>query len=188
VKSARPIRSAILFCREGGQQINLQEKCDFSSKAIAILGNASASDLQLGRFLEDKFAEIPFDTLRTYSTWVRIQTGGKIQAELGVRLFIRTDFDRSATVRYHNAETGTDVSISRPGRKRIDQIGPTSAIMWPFASGAYLRLDGWATLQRVSHRLYGDLPEGFEGVIRRAASRGKRTVIPNLAVSMRWMW
>lgn len=157
-------------------------------EGLRVLVNTSASDLQLGRFLEDKFAEIPFDTLRTYSTWVRIQTGGKIQAELGVRLFIRTDFDRSATVRYHNAETGSDVSISRPGRKRIDQIGPTSAIMWPFASGAYLRLDGWAMLQRVSHRLYGELPEGFEGVIRRAASRGKRTVIPNLAISMRWMW
>ncbi len=156
-------------------------------EGLRVLVDASASDLQLGRFLEDKFAEIPFDTLRTYSSWVRIQTGGKIQAELGIRLFIRTDFDRSATVRYHNTETGTDVSISRPGRKRIDQIGPTSAIVWPFASGAYLRLDGWATLQRVSHRLYGDLPEGFE-VIRRAASRGKRTVIPNLAVSMRWMW
>ena len=38
----------------------------------------------------------------------------------------------------------------------------------------------------ISHTLYGELPDGLESAIRKAASRGKRTVIPNVTVSMRW--
>jgi len=158
------------------------------SDAMRILLTASLSDLQLGRFLDNVFAEIPFDTLRTVSAWGRIQAGRKVQAELGMRVFIRTDFDRAASVRYTIPETDQEARISRMGRKRIDQVGPTMAIIWPMRRGAYLRVDGWATVQQISHRLYGDLPEGREDVIRRAASKGKRTMIPNLALTMRWQW
>lgn len=158
------------------------------SDAMRILLTASLSDLQLGRFLDNVFAEIPFDTLRTVSAWGRIQAGRKVQAELGMRVFIRTDFDRTASVRYTIPETDQEARISRMGRKRIDQVGPTMAIIWPMRRGAYLRVDGWATVQQISHRLYGDLPEGREDVIRRAASKGKRTMIPNLALTMRWQW
>ncbi|MCH8277268.1 MAG: hypothetical protein IIA50_07025, partial [Bacteroidetes bacterium] len=59
-------------------------------------------------------------------------------------------------------------------------------LVWPLRDGAFLRLDGWATVQRITHRLYGDLPEGFEDAIRRSARKGKRTLIPNLAISMQW--
>ena len=153
---------------------------------LRLLVTGSVSDLQLGRFLDDVFAEIPFDTLRTASAWARVQTGGNVQAELGVRVFIRTDFDRAASVRYSIPGTDDENVISRMGRQRIDQMGPTMAVVWPMRQNAYLRLDGWATLQTVSHRLYGDLPEGSADLIRRAASRGKRTIIPNLALTMRW--
>ena len=157
-----------------------------TSDGIRIKANGSYSDLRLGRFMNDAFAEIPFDTLKTYSGWARIQTSGKIQAELGLRFFIRTDFDRSASVRYTHPETGLESRISRMGRTRIDQIGPTTAISWFVSTDAQLRLEGWAMVQRVSHILYGELPEGLESAIRRASSRGNRSVIPNITVSMRW--
>ncbi len=147
---------------------------------------ASISDLQLGRFLDDVFAEIPFDTLRTYSGWARVQTGGKVSAEIGMRLFIRTGFDRSSTIRYIIPESGEEAAVTRQGRQRIDQIGPTMAVSWPMRHNAYLRVDGWATLQRVSYTLYGDLPEGRESLIRKAASKGRTTMIPNLSVTMQW--
>lgn len=156
--------------------------------ATRVLVTASLSDLQLGRFLDNVFAEIPFDTLRTVSAWGRIQTGRTVQAEVGMRVFIRTDFDRSASVRYTIPDTDEEARISRMGRQRIDQIGPTMAIVWPMRRNAYLRVDGWATFQQISHRLYGDLPEGRENVIREAARRGRRTMIPNLALTMRWQW
>ncbi len=158
------------------------------SQDIRILISGSVSDLQLGRFLDKTFAEIPFDTLRTVSAWGRIQTGSRIQAEVGMRIFIRTDFDRSSTVRYVVPETAQEAVISRMGRQRIDQVGPTMAIAWSMRRNAYLRVDGWATFQRISYRLYGRLPEGREAVIRAAARTGKRTMIPNLAVTMQWQW
>jgi hypothetical protein len=153
---------------------------------LRLMVTGSVSDLQLGRFLDEVFAEIPFDTLRTASFWARVQTGRKVQAEVGVRAFIRTDFDRAATVRYTVPETGQEATISRMGRQRIDQIGPTMAILWPMRRNAYLRLDGWATIQTVTYRLYGGLPEDRMAAIRSAAARGKRTLIPNLALTMRW--
>lgn len=142
--------------------------------------DAAFSDLRLGRFLADEFAEIPFDTLRTWSGWVRLQTGGRITAEVGLRYFIRGDFDRSATVSYGDE----GAAITRPGRRRIDQIGPTTTIIWPMRKGTSIRLDGWAVVQRISTRLYGELPEDEASAIRQAADRGTRSLIPNLTVSM----
>jgi len=157
-------------------------------KGLRFRLNSSFSDLRLGRFIENVFAEIPFDTLKTYSGWARIQTGGAVQAEVGLRYFIRTDFDRSASVRYTLPETGQESSISRMGKTRIDQIGPTTAITWSMRTDALLRIEGWAMVQRVSHTLYGELPEGLGSVIKRAASKGRKSVIPNVTVSMRWSW
>ncbi|MDA1029583.1 MAG: hypothetical protein O3B41_11115 [Bacteroidetes bacterium] len=150
--------------------------------------NTSYSDLRLGRFLDKVFAEIPFDTLRTYSGWARIQSRGKIQAELGLRFFIRTDFDRSASVRYRLPTTGGETSITRMGRTRIDQIGPTTAISWYLKPDALFRIEGWAMVQKISHTLYGALPEGLGPTIQKAARKGRKSVIPNLSVSIRWTW
>lgn len=154
------------------------------------------SDLRLGRFLDEEFAEIPIDTLRTYGGWFRVQSGTRVAAEIGLRVFIRTDFDRSASVRYPRTDDdGTTLvdeggnvlttTISRPGRQRIAQIGPTCSLTWPMRGGV-LRFEGWYTVQRVSRRLYGDLPDGSADLIREAASRGEKTIIPNLSLSMRW--
>lgn len=158
---------------------------DFGA-GIRVIGTGSTSDLQLGRFLDDSFAEIPFDTLRTYSGWVRLAAGRRVQAEIGLRAFVRTDYNRSVRVRYRPEPDAPETSISRAGRTRIDQIGPTTALTWPMRGGGYVRFDGWVTVQRVSNTLYGGLPEGREDIIRRAARRGERTLIPNLSVTMLW--
>lgn len=163
---------------------------------LRVMGEARTSDLRLGRFLDKVFAEIPIDTLRTYGGWLRLQAGSRVMAEVGLRLFIRTDFDRAASVRYPRTdadgnpvvdERGTTLysTISRPGRERIAQVGPTCAVTWPLRGGE-LRFDGWYTVQRVSRKLYGDLPEASAGVIRKTGARGERTIIPNLSLTVRW--
>ena len=158
------------------------------SSGMVFKVDASYSDLRLGRFLDKVFAEIPVDTLRTYSGWVRVQTGNKVQAEIGIRFYIRSDFDRSANVRYTIPETQSQSSISRMGRTRIDQIGPTTSISWTMRRNAFIRLEGWAVRQRVSRVLYGEFPDGLGSVIKKAASRGQTSIIPNVSVSMKWTW
>lgn len=162
-----------------------------------LLAEGGVSDLRLGRFLRSGFAEIPFDTLQTYSGWIRIRSQGEIQAEVGARAFIRTDFERASTVRYRRLdesgavlldEQGTPAraTISRPGRRWIEQIGPTFALSWVMNNTSVLRLDGWLNVQRIRQRLYGDLPEGLAKHIRAEARRGTRRIIPNLSISVLW--
>ena len=150
--------------------------------------DGSYSDLRLGRFLNESFAEIPIDTLRTYSGWLRVRTGKEVQVEVGVRYYIRSDFDRSVNVRYTSPITQTQTSISRMGRTRIDQIGPTTSIHWNMRRNAFIRLDGWAVRQRVSHALFGSIPEELESVVRSAAKKGRTSIIPNMSLTMRWSW
>ncbi len=158
--------------------------------------SGSYADLRLGRLLWNSFAEIPFDTLRTYSGWIHLQTGRRLIADVGLRLFIRSDFDRTATVRYPRVdEAGNELrdetgqvltaTITRPGRTAIEQIGPTAAITWTMGAST-LRFDGWFNVQHVRRRLYGALPEDDAGRIRRAARRGTRKLIPNLALTVVW--
>ena len=178
----------------------LQYNAEFQQRIgdnLALLINGGSNDLRLGRFLSGSFSEIPFDTLQTYSGWIRLQSQGPIQAEIGARAFIRTDYERASTVRYRRIddagnierdETGNSVTstITRPGRRWIEQIGPTFAITWAMTDGSALRMDGWLNVQRIRQRLYGDLPEGLANHIRSEARRGIRTTIPNLSVSVLW--
>ncbi len=175
---------------------DLDTEHDFGN-GLRLRAEGSFSDLRLGRFLNDVFAEIPFDTLQTYSGWVRLEAGRRVTAEIGLRFFIRSDFDRATTVRYERVDAEGNVlrdeegralltSIARPGRERIEQVGPTTALTWPMRNGSALRLEGWFTVQHERQRLYGGLPEGSGDRIRAAGRRGRRTLIPNLAVTMLW--
>ena len=177
-------------------QYEAEIRQDITNK-YAIILNAGTSDLHLGRFLQDSFAEIPFDTLRTYSGWARIRSTGKVQGEIGMRLFVRTDFERASTVRYRRLDENGDIqldefgdpvfsSITRTGRRWIEQVGPTCAIIWSMQKNSELRLDGWLNVQTIRQRLYGDLPEDLAEHIRSEARRGTQKIIPNLAVSVRW--
>ena len=154
------------------------------------------ADLRLGRLLWDSFAEIPFDTLRTYNLWVHLETGKRLRADFGWRLYLRSDYDRAATVRYvktgahgqvlrDEAGRALTSAISRPGRRWIQQMGPTAALFWQRQPSA-LRLDVWANIQRVYHRLYGDLPERSAARIRAAAREGTRKLIPMVTLTVVW--
>ncbi len=164
---------------------------------LALRLDGSLSELQLGRLLWDRFAEIPFDTLRTYSGWLRVQAGRRVTAELGLRVFIRSDFDRAVTIFYPRADDagnpllgpeGQPVLdlITRPGRARIIQAGPTCTLAWPMRRASTVRLNGWLNVQHVHHRLYGALPSDDAPRIRAAAREGSRKVFPNLALSVLW--
>lgn len=164
---------------------------------VSVLFSGEQSDLRLGRFFEDTFSEIPFDTLQTTAGWVRVRVGQKAQAEIGVRLFQRRDFNQSTLVRYNRYnEDGTPVldvndepvvaSIVRQGKERITQIGPTTSITWPVSRDATIRADGWLTFQHVTRRLYGDIPEADRDEILQAARSGTRTTIPNLSLTVSW--
>jgi hypothetical protein len=146
---------------------------------------ASVGTLQLGRLLADRFAEVPQDTLRTYAAWLRVQTTGRVRAEIGVRAFVRTDYSRSLTIRYDRDDGASMGVVARPGRTTIRQIGPTTSLALPMRTfAATLRVEGWYVWQRVSERLYGALPPADARAIRRAARRGRSTVLPNLRLSV----
>ena len=164
---------------------------------VRLRASGSYEDLRLGRLLWEDFAEIPFDTLRTYNAWVRVQAGRRLVSEVGLRLFVRTDYERTATVRYERHDAAGAVvrdaegqpildTITRPGRQWIEQLGPTAALTWPMGRGSALRLDGWVNAQHVYRRLYGLLPPDDAPLIRRSARRGTRTLIPNLALTVVW--
>ena len=183
-QSARELRYETEFKQDLGEGIHLQV-------------NGGFSDLRLGRFLQDSFAEIPFDTLQTYSGWVRIRAEGRLNSEVGVRVFTRTDFERANTVRYRRIdengafvrdESGATLSstVTRQGRRWIEQIGPTFAIVWPMQRASAIRLDGWLNFQRIRQTLYGDLPEELADHIQREARRGTLKTIPNIALSVIW--
>lgn len=149
-----------------------------------LLASGSYGDLRLGRLLWDSFAEIPFDTLRTYRAWVHLQTGSRIVADVGWRLFIRSDYDRAATISYMR-EDGRAGTVSRPGRRLIEQSGPTTSVSWMMGR-SHLQVEGWVNMQRIRYRLFGELPEQRENAIREAARRGSRRLIPNIMLNASW--
>ena len=169
------------------------------ASGLRILFAGSFSDLHLGRLMWDEFAEIPFDTLRTYSGWLRLQieTEKRVTADIGLRFYIRRDFDRSTTIRFDRVDENGEIvrgedgvplesSITRPGRSWIEQIGPTCSITWPMRGLSMLRLDGWLNVQHVRRRLYGDLPEVSAASIRNAGRRGDLMIIPNVSLTTSW--
>ena len=162
-----------------------------------LLVNGGYSDLRLGRFLQNQFAEIPFDTLQTHSGWIRLRTEGRFTSESGLRVFIRTDFERAGTVRYRRIDENGDflldenghvlrATVTRPGRRWIEQVGPTMAITWPMKNASAIRLDGWLNVQHIRQRLYGDLPEELAQHIRNEARIGTKKLIPNVALTVIW--
>jgi len=152
-----------------------------------LLIDGSYSYLVLGRLLWQDFAEIPFDTLSTTSGWIRLAMGSRWRAELGVRAFYRSEYERSLTVRYVPAGLeGIIETVTRPGRERLIQIGPTGTLTVPLSDGSEVRFAGWVQFQQVRLTLYGDLPPDNEEAIKRAVSEAEIRTIPNLAISLLW--
>lgn len=169
------------------------------ASGLTVFLAGSFSDLHLGRLMWDEFAEIPFDTLRTYSGWLRVQvqTTRRVTADVGLRFYVRRDFDRSTSIRYNRRDESGEVligsdgrplqgSITRPGRSWIEQIGPTCSVSWRIRGLSSLRLDGWLNVQHVRRRLYGNLPEDQASAIRESGRRGDLLIIPNLSITTSW--
>jgi hypothetical protein len=152
---------------------------------IAFRGDGSYSKLYLGRLLWDRFAEAPFDTLTTTTGWVRLVVGTDMTAEIGMRSFTRSDFERSLSIQVPVDQERSEV-ITRPGRQRIWQFGPTAAVSWPMSRQSQLRLDGWIQIQHTRRKLYGQVPPATLDRIREAGSDVSRRMIPNLAVEVVW--
>ncbi len=151
-----------------------------------VLLESSVSDLHLGRLLWDRFAEIPFDTLRTWSLWPRIRAGTGWTAELGVRAFVRRDYDPRVTIQYRpDPSEALERSVTRPGRQWIEQWGPTCAVAAQTGDGSVVRLEGWLQFQRIRQRLFGGLPPEDKSQIVGAARRGKSNLIPHLSIAVR---
>ena len=157
---------------------------------------ASFADLRLGRLLWASFAEIPFDTLRTYNLWVRLESGRRLRGELGWRAFVRSDYDRIARVLYARLDAAGEplrdasgavlqTSIVRAAQRWITQMGPAAAVNWT-RGASILRLEAWANVQRVFHILYGTLPESSREHIRRSARQGTRRLIPLVRLGVSW--
>ena len=164
---------------------------------LVVRANGTRSDLRLGRFLEASFSEIPFDTLRATSGQIRLQVGQRHTAEIGVRVFIRSDFNLATRVSHNRRDAAgnllTDANgqalvfaTSRPGRDIVRQLGPVAAIAWNLRGASILRIDGWLAFQKQYQRLYGTLPTADAAEILRAAKSGSRRIIPNVAMSIVW--
>lgn len=151
-----------------------------------MLARGGYNDLRLGRLLWSEFAEIPFDTLRTYTGWFRVQAGRTVTSELGLRAYVRSSHARSVVVRYMSPVDESVGVVTRPGREWIIQVGPTSGISARLGESSEIAFQGWLNIQRVYHDLYGTLPETEADAIRSRARIGSRMVIPNLALRVRW--
>jgi hypothetical protein len=157
------------------------------SDALLLRADARLSDLRLGRLIENRFAEIPFDTLRTYAGHVRLQAGTDLVAEVGLRFYVRSDYQRRANLTYPSAgDPEQMIRLTRPARQYVVQLGPTCRITWPLPTGHRMRLDGWLNVQRVFYDAYGPLPPADASRIRRAARDSDVTVIPNVTLSVTW--
>ena len=206
IRATYTVHDFVLPGRRAGDQSAREMRYDLDleqrlAEGLSLFFTGSYSDLHLGRLMWDDFAEIPFDTLRTYSGWVRlqVQTERRVTADVGFRFFVRRDFDRSTSIRYNRRDDEGEVivgadgdpvqsSISRPGRSWIEQIGPTCSITWALRGLTTLRLDGWLNVQHVRRRLYGNLPEASADAIRAAGRRGDLMITPNVSLTTAWQF
>jgi len=174
---------------QSARELRLESEIDqrlFSDTDLRI--TASYSDLRLGRLIWDTFTEVPFDTLRTLSTWVRVQSGRQLRGELGWRIFIRSDFDRAVSIVYQlptDNPMSTLRRITRPGKRWIIQSGPSGALYWTRGQTT-LSLNVWANWQRLRYSLYGTLPTLNQDIILTTARKGTRRLIPLVSLSLLW--
>ncbi|MBL7977174.1 MAG: hypothetical protein JNN12_02455 [Bacteroidetes Order II. Incertae sedis bacterium] len=155
------------------------------------------SDLRLGRLLWAAFAEIPFDTVQTYSGWARYRVGTTWTAEVGVRLFLRQDYNQNLTLYYDqwdgNGEPtlGADgkpirKALSGAGWEVIRQLGPTTAVVFPLGKGSSLHAEGWLQYQNIRQQFHQTLPDIPE--VLHAARKGRTQLFPHISIGVLWRW
>ncbi len=167
------------------QRLNLDAEHAFAP-TLRLYATATASDLRLGRLLPDRFAEVPFDTVRTYDAHVRLVAQRAWRAELGVRIFYRTDYSPAITTRFPRAD-GATAAVTRPGVTWLRQLGPTASLSIPIgARGSSVELSGWYAIQQQAARLYGRLDEANERAILKAASDAPARLLPRVTFGVVW--
>ncbi len=153
------------------------------SERTRIAATVTASDLRLGRLVPDRFAEVPTDTVRTLALDLSAESGRRIRAAFGVRVFARSDFDRNVALRVGSGDDAA--SLVLPGRNLLAKIGPTTRLDIPLTSvHARLRLDGWWAWQRTWAGLDGVL----DAPVRAAARRGTTRLLPLVRLDTVWRW
>lgn len=151
---------------------------------LRLEAEARLSDLRLGRLLPDRFAEVPFDTLRTVSLAAALTGGTRWRYRIGWRMFRRADAERALSVSFVRADNSA-ATVTRPGTSVFTQTGPVASLMLPLAGGSEVRIEGWYAVQRARSVLVGPLPASDAAAIARAAT-GRLLLQPTVMVAARW--
>ncbi len=146
----------------------------------------TASDLRLGRLAVDRFAEVPTDTIRTLGLRALLVRGTRSRVGFGVRLFERSDYDRSLTVRY--VRDGAEGTFTRAGRSRLRQLGPLALVVVPVHAQSSVQLEGWVARQHTWIAYDGALPEAVAAPVRAAARTGTARMRPQVTLRADWRW
>ena len=154
---------------------------------------ARAGDLRLGRLLPGRFAEVPYDTLRTATLAAFVSGGYRWRYRVGWRHFRRSDAERALSVPFVRANTsgeaGSTATFTRAGQSVFVQTGPSVALMLPLARGSEVRIEGWYAVQRTRAVLSGPPPPSADAEAVARAARGVLRLQPTVVLAARWrMW
>lgn len=153
-----------------------------------ISGEASRSELRIGRLFWDSFTEIPTDTLTTYNFELMLTRSiGRAEISAGGRYFIKVDYlpQTTLTTTIPDDDGGEQpISQSAPGRQITRQIGPSVDINIPFSSGNRLQFRGWLQNQGVNRHLYMTYPDEVAEFFRREERRTSRRLYPNMEMQV----
>nr|BCX01731.1 MAG: hypothetical protein KatS3mg041_1777 [Bacteroidota bacterium] len=129
-----------------------------------LLWQLSYSRLLIGRLFWPEFAETPVDTVRTWELWPRLKSrfpgSGRIEVELGLRLYSRTHY-----------------LLLPPARALLRQWGPAASLSWLLGPRAQARLEGWLQWQGSGTRPFSSAQ----------SSSWSRRQIPNVNLVFSWM-
>lgn len=160
----------------------------FASGPLAGLrldAEARGGDLRLGRLLPDRFAEVPYDTLRTVTLAAFVSGGYRWRYRVGWRHFRRSDAERALSVPFARPD-GTAATFTRAGQSVFVQTGPSAALMLPLARGSEVHLEGWYAVQRTRAVLSGPPPPAADAEAIARAARGVLRLQPTVVVAARW--
>lgn len=171
------------------REINFRTQIDWDfATDWNITGEASRSELRIGRLFWDSFTEIPTDTLTTYNFDLMLTREiGRAEISAGGRYFIKMDYLPQTTL--STTIPGEDggqqpVSQTAPGRQITRQFGPAVDIDIPFSSGNRLQFRGWLQNQGINRRLFTVYPEEVEQAFRREEQRTSRRQYPNMELQV----
>ena len=137
-------------------------------------------ELRLGRFIAKRFAEIPVDTLQTFSGKMVLQRDAQLVSQLGLSWFVRSDHSPSQRVTIDN------VTATGPGRILLIRVGPHVALRGRVHRRLAVTLESWWAVQQRGVHLFGGIPDGAPSSFRTRARRMDRTFLPLFETSLVW--